>query len=140
MARRTDIEGYTVRELKAHATALKIVGRSKMSPPELLVAVRAGWITEAIAKEERLLAVAPVNVGTVLIYRCGCKIRATCQPRQQNGGGTRFVTGEYVELCVSCFSHRGGNKPSDLEYANIEATGKRTGTPYRFYLWNMTHA
>jgi hypothetical protein len=142
MGRRTDIEAYTVKELKSYATEYGIKGRSKMSPAELLVAVRKIWNDERIALEGKVLAAGPVGPGTVLMFtdHPGCVIRASSEVIAHPLYGSLYVLGEYVSLCDNCAPFRNG---SEVEYMNQHARGEDwngnpMGDPYRFFLYTLS--
>lgn len=138
--RRTDTDGWTIRSLRTYATEYKIPGRSKMTGPELLAAVRAVWTAQRVELENVLLAGGPVTVGTVLEFTShpDCVIRATSEPNITNDDAV-FVYGEYISLCTGCFGNRAGTNLRDLEYVNRMARGTDNSAPYRFFFHTMSH-
>ena len=151
MAAKTDFAGYGITELRTIAREESIPGRTRMSGPELLAAVRGVWNARRVAAERQVLPA--VRVGAYLRYRthtdCVIRVTSTVQgwtelSRSAEETTPLYVEAVYVSMCSNCdHGRQGGPAVTEkyrMDYHNQRATGSDGYRPSRFMLWNLEPA
>lgn len=131
--------GYGITEMRTMAREYKIVGRSKMTGDQLLIALRAFWDAQRQIEERRVSAEVGSGswIGVELVMPCGCIIRATSEVQtSEKHGGALYVSGEYVSLCVNDMAGW-TSEARRIAYVNHNARGENGGDPYRFMLYSL---
>lgn len=145
MSARTDYDGYGITELRQYARELNIPGRSTMTGPQLLTAVRGSWNARRVAAERQVMPA--VRPGAYLRFKShtDCVIKVTSHIIDDtsnlalgaNQTRALYVEAEYVSMCANCDHGRNGGPVTArhrMDYHNTRAV------PYRFLLWTLEPA